>query len=93
MALARKVLDLEKPAHTVYDMRFYWAMFRLGEARLGDDTLLDRGSRSPELMAPMVLGEGFLAEAFLSAPAGLDAPDRLQLGRDRINRSARVGGP
>jgi phage tail-like protein len=93
LALARKVLDLEKPAHTVYDMRFYWAMFRLGEARLGDDTLLDRGSRSPELMAPMVLGEGYLAEAFLSAPAGLDAPDRLQLGRDRIDRSARVGGP
>lgn len=93
MALARKVLDLEKPAHTVYDMRFYWAMFRLGEARLGDDTLLDHGSRSPELMAPMVLGEGYLAEAFLSAPAGLDAPDRLQLGRDRIDRSARVGGP
>ena len=93
MALARKVLDLEKPAHTVYDMRFYWAMFRLGEARLGDDTLLDRGSRSPELMAPMVLGEGYFAEAFLSAPAGLDAPDRLQLGRDRIDRSARVGGP
>jgi phage tail-like protein len=93
LALARKVLDLEKPAHTVYDMRFYWAMFRLGEARLGDDTLLDRGSRSPELMTPMVLGEGFLAEAFLAAPAGLDAPDRLQLGRDRINRSTRVGGP
>ena len=93
LALAQRVLDLEKPAHTIYDMRFYWAMFRLGEARLGDDTLLDRGSRSPELMAPMVLGEGYLAEAFLSAPAGLDAPDRLQLGRDRVGRSARVGGP
>jgi phage tail-like protein len=93
LALARLVLDLEKPAHTVYDMRFYWAMFRLGEARLGDDTLIDLGSRSPQLMAPMVLGEGYLGEAFPAAPPGRDAPERLQIGRDRIGRSTRLGGP
>jgi phage tail-like protein len=93
LALARRVLELEKPAHTAYDLRFYWAMFRLGEARLGDDTLVDLGSRSPELMAPMVLGEGYLAEAFLAAPSGRDAPARLQIGRDRVGRSARLGGP
>jgi phage tail-like protein len=93
VALARTVLDLEKPAHTAYDMRFYWEMFRLGEARLGDDTLVDLGSRSPELMGPMVLGEGYLAEAFLAVPPGADAPDRLAIGRDRVGRSTRVGGP
>jgi phage tail-like protein len=93
LALARRVLDLEKPAHTAYDMRFYWAMFRLGEARLGDDTLVDLGSRSPELMAPMVLGEGYLSEAFLAADPGREAPARLQIGRDRVGRSARLGGP
>ena len=93
IALAQTILDLEKPAHTSYDLRFYWAMFRLGEARLGDDTLIDLGSRAPELMAPMVLGQGYLGEAFLSAPAGREAPDRIEIGRDRVGRSTRLGGP
>ena len=93
MSIARTLLDLEKPAHTVFDMRFYWSMFRLGEARLGDDTLIDLGSRSPQLMGPMVLGEGYLAEAFLAASPGYDAPSRIQLGRDRLGRSSRLGGP
>jgi phage tail-like protein len=93
LARAKAVLDLEKPAHTVYDTRFYWALFRLGQARLGDDTLIDQGSRSPELMGPMVLGEGYLAEAYLAAHPGDPAPDRLLIGRDRIGRSTRIGGP
>ncbi len=93
LALAKAVLELEKPAHTVFDIRFYWSMFRVGEARLGDDTLIDLGSRAPALMGPMVLGEGHLAETFLSAPPGADAPSRLQIGRDRVGRSARLGGP
>jgi len=93
LALAKTVLDLEKPAHTVYDMRFYWAMFRLGEARLGDDTLIGLGSRAPELMGPMILGSGYLAESFLAPHTGADAPSRLQIGRDRVGRSAQLGGP
>lgn len=93
LALARRVLELEKPAHTVFDLRFFWAMFRVGEARLGDDTLVDLGSRAPGLMGPMVLGTGALSETYLAATAGQDAPDRLQVGRDRIGRSTRLGGP
>ena len=93
LALAAAVLALEKPAHTTFTLRFYWAMFRLGEARLGQDSLIDLGSRSPQLMAPMVLGEGALAQSFLAAPAGRDAPQRLRIGRDRVGRSARLGGP
>lgn len=93
LALAKSVLDLEKPAHTVFDMRFYWAMFRLGEARLGDDTVIDLGSRAPELMSAMVLGTNYLAESFLAAHSGADAPSRTQIGRDRVGRSARLGGP
>jgi phage tail-like protein len=93
LALARTVIDLEKPAHTTYDIRFYWAMFRLGEARLGDDTLIDLGSRSPELMGPMVLGQGYLSEAFLADRAGNRPLGRYELGRDRVGRSGQLGGP
>ncbi len=94
LQLARQVLELEKPAHTVFELRFYWAAFRLGAARLGSDTLVDLGSRAPQLMTPMVLGQGALAQSHLATPRaampGFEEPGRLQLGRDRIGRSTRL---
>ena len=93
LALASQVLALEKPAHTTFELRYYWAMFRLGQARLGDDTLIDTGSRSSALMAPLVLGERGLADSYLAAGAGRDPAQRLRLGRDRIGRSGPLGGP
>lgn len=57
---ARRVIRLEKPAHTVFDVRPYWAMFRLGQARLGLDSLLGQGSRAPGLAPPIIVGSGHL---------------------------------
>jgi phage tail-like protein len=64
--LARRVVALEKPAHTTFEIKFYWAFFRLGEARLGKDSVLDHGSRAPELMRPVVLGDSFAGSGYLS---------------------------
>lgn len=66
LELARRVVTLEKPAHTVFDVRFYLALFQIGAARLGEDTLLDQGSRAPELLREFVLGRDHLVEGFLA---------------------------
>ena len=66
LRLAQRVIDLEKPAHTTYDVRFYWAFFRLGEARLGFESVLDQGSRATQLLQPIVLGDSFVGAGYLS---------------------------
>ena len=63
LEVARRVVELAKPAHTDFDVAYYWALFRVGEARLGLDTLVDRGARAlqlPMLLGPQHVGEGWL---------------------------------
>ena len=64
--LARRVVALEKPAHTMFEIKFYWAFFRVGEVRLGEDSVLDHGSRAPELMRPVMLGDSYAGSGYLS---------------------------
>ena len=78
MALAQRIVEIEKPAHTVCDVRFYWAMNRLGEARLGADTELGPGSRAPDLIPAAILGRSYLGSAFVGGPQGrVAARERL----------------
>ncbi len=84
--IAERIVQWEKPAHTVFDVKFYWALFRVGGAQVGEDTVLDRGSRAPELMSALVLGHSFLAESRLTAAPPQDAADRRIAGRDRLSR-------
>ena len=89
LGIVQRVVELEKPAHTVFDVKFYWALFRLGEARLGDDTLVDRGGRAPDLLPPLRLGEGHLAESRLAAGHPQNVSDRLIVGRDGVGGNRR----
>jgi phage tail-like protein len=88
LELAQRIINLEKPAHTVFDLKFYWNSFRVGEARLGADTLLDLGSRAPQLQPAMILGEGYVGESHLGEQPVQDAPDRYLLGNEPLGQSA-----
>src|SRR5215217_6004888 len=87
MDLSRRIVELEKPAHTVFDVKFYWAMFRIGEARLALDTVLAQGSRAPQLLPELVLDQGFVGESYLGAPVPENACDRFIMGRDPLQNS------
>jgi phage tail-like protein len=79
LALARRIVELEKPAHTVFDVRYYWAFNRVGEARLGLDTQLGAGSRASELIPDAVVGRAYLGASFLGGRARIHGRDRLSL--------------
>ncbi len=76
--LAQRVVRLAKPAHTRFDVRPYWALFRVGQVRLGLDTLLGRGVREDGVAPPMVLGQGHLGAARVALRPSVP-PDRLLL--------------
>jgi phage tail-like protein len=76
---ATRIVDLERPAHTIFDIRFYFAMNRLGEARLGLDTRIGQGSRAPELLPPAILGRAYAGESFIGADGPPDTPGRRRL--------------
>lgn len=84
--LAARVLDLHKPAHTTYDIRFFWSAFRVGEARLGEDTLIDLGSRSPLLLQPAVLGTEYVGESTLGGDPPPILTDPPSVGRNPVPR-------
>jgi phage tail-like protein len=69
--VAERVVALHKPAHTVFDVRFYWSAFRVGAARLGVDSALGDG---PTWSRRLRLGAGELGASALGGPLShLDA--------------------
>jgi phage tail-like protein len=70
--LVERIVKLEKPAHTTFTVKQYWAMFRVGEARLGLDSALGRGGRFDTLR----IGATALAGGVLGAAYPFNLPDR-----------------
>ena len=79
-AMTRRVAELEKPAHTSFDVRRYWDFFRVGEGRVGIDTVLGEEARFVET----ILGRAYLAEGYLRPPHPADTTDRIVSDRDRL---------
>jgi phage tail-like protein len=73
-ALVERVIDAQKPAHTLVVLKRYWDLFRVGEARLGLDSRLGPAGR----FVPFLLGETALAEGAIGAayPEDLDLAGR-----------------
>jgi phage tail-like protein len=78
-AMAERIVKLEKPAHTLFDVRRYWDYFRVGEARLGLDTVLGEESR----FVPIILGRNHLAEGYLYPTYPMGVRERVITDRDR----------
>ncbi len=84
LELVRRVVDREKPAHTRFEVREFWALFRVGQARLGLDTAIDQGGR----LLPLSLGGAYLGESYLPPSHPWGEPDRLVAGRDRVGAAS-----
>lgn len=86
LELVRRVVELEKSAHTVCDFRYYWNLFRLEEVRLGFDTLLGLGSRDPQLNPDLVLGQTFVGSSRLGDAQPEKYASRYVLGNENLKR-------
>ena len=80
--VASRVIDLQKPAHTTFGIRFFWSAFQVGTAVLGQDTQVEMGGRDPQFHQTVVLGRDFAGESRLGAPP---APTGGHVGRDRLS--------
>jgi len=72
------VVERERPSHASFDVQLYWALFRVGTARAGLDTLLGEGSRFTSL----VLDAGYIGEGLLGENHPWNVTDRWVSGRD-----------
>lgn len=86
LEVAAHIVELERPAHTRFEVKPYWALFRAGEARLGIDTVLGEGSRYVALL----LGGVALTEGVLTPSHPFNVPDRSVVGRDTAGAQPRL---
>ncbi len=73
-----RIIRLEKPAHTSFELRRAWDEFVVGSALLGIDTILSLGIE----FDPFVLGDTHIPQGYLVFAYPLDVLDRFAPGRD-----------
>ena len=79
-SMVERIVELEKPVQSAFELKQYWALFRVGEVRLGIDTQLGQSSR----FVPVDLGSTYLADGYLAPAYPFDVADRLVVARDRL---------
>jgi phage tail-like protein len=79
-AMVERITQLEKPSHAAFDVRRFWDFFRVGETRLGIDTVLAEESRFQK----MVMGRSYLDEGYLHPSHPMDVANRVIADRDRV---------
>ncbi len=79
-AMVERIVELEKPAHTDFALRRYIDAMRVGEARVGFDSIVALGAR----FTAITLGRTPLAAGYLAAAHPFGIRHRLVAGRDRI---------
>jgi len=75
------LIEREKPAHTEFDVQPFWALFQVGTARVGLDTILGEGSRYTAIQ----LGVTGMSEGTLAFGHPWNVADRAIAGRDRVS--------
>jgi phage tail-like protein len=80
LAVIDRIVQRERPAHTDSEVKPFWALFRVGSARVGLDTQLGDSGR----FVAMVLDAGYLGQGWLAEGQPWSAADRSVIGRDRI---------
>jgi len=73
------VVERERPAHAAFDVQLYWALFRVGSARVGRDTALGEGSR----LSALIIGAGYVGQSLVGEDHPWNVRDRRVVGRDR----------
>jgi phage tail-like protein len=81
-ALARRIVELNKPSHTACDIQYYWSAFQVGGAQLGNSTAIDVGSRAPQLLVPAQLGRDYAGASYLGGASAPYLTAGPSIGRD-----------
>ena len=76
----REVVSREKPAHSNFDVKLYWALFRVGSARLGQDSIIGDSSR----YVAMTLNQEYLGHSYLAAAHPFNLNNRYVTDCDRL---------
>lgn len=78
-----EIVKREKPAHSNFEVKLYWALFQVGSARLGLDTTLGEGSR----YVAIILGATYMGQGLLASSHPWNVKERHIVDRDRLQRS------